>query len=179
MSISYAIMAGLLNSPKTGYELTKGFQGSIGFFWNATHQQIYRELERIHELGWATVDIEPQAGKPDRKVYSLTRIGREELRRWIETPTDAGAPRDPLLVKLFVGHIADPQKIIADLERKQEIHEKNLKQYQEIESEHFNKKKMPLNMRFEYYTLRHGILYEEGWLLWCKEVLRDLRAHSS
>lgn len=175
MSISYAIMAGLENSPKTGYELTKGFQGSIGFFWNATHQQIYRELEKIHNLGWTTVHIEPQAGKPDRKIYSLTEIGRDELRRWIESPTDEGASRDPLLVKLFVGHIADTQKLIADLEHKQQAHEKQLKQYRDLESQHFSQKKLPPNMRFQLYTLRYGIRFEEGWLSWCKDVLHDLR----
>lgn len=175
MSISYAIMAGLVNSPKTGYELSKGFQGSIGFFWNATHQQIYRELERIHQLGWTTVDIEPQAGKPDRKIYSLTKSGRDELRRWVESPTDDAASRDPLLVKLFVGHIADRKKLITDLEHKQQAHERQLEQYRSLESQHFNQKKLTANLRFQHFTLRHGILYEEGWLTWCREVIQDLR----
>ena len=175
MSVSYAIAAGLVDGPKTGYELTKGFQGSIGFFWTATHQQIYRELERILKLGWTTVTVEAQPGKPDRKKYSLTELGREELRRWVELPTVDGGSRDPLLVKIFVGHIADAQKLIADLERKQQVHERKLKQYLEIEAQYFNQKKMPVNKKYRYYTLRHGIHYEDGWISWCKEVLQDLR----
>lgn len=176
MALCYAILAGLSNGPKTGYDLTKGFQGSIGFFWNASHQQIYRELDRIHEKGWTSVAIEPQSGKPDRKVYALTEVGRAELLSWIESPTATVPSRDPLLVKLFVGHLGNRAKLIVELEREKIEHETALAQYREIESQYFSDfHKLTVNRRFQRYTLRHGILYEEGWLAWCEEVLQDLR----
>ena len=31
----------------SGYELAKTFDSSIGFFWKADHQQIYRELSKL------------------------------------------------------------------------------------------------------------------------------------
>lgn len=176
MTISYAILDGLSSGPKTGCDLTKGFQGSIGFFWNASHQQIYRELDRIHEKGWTSVAIEPQNGKPDRKVYALTEVGRAELLAWIESPTAAAPSRNPLLVKLFVGHLGDRGKLIAELEREKGEHEKTLAQYRDLESEYFSEiHQLPVKRRFQRYTLRHGILYEGGWLAWCEEVLQDLR----
>ena len=35
----------------TGYELAKTFDSSIGFFWKANHQQIYRELTKLRDRG--------------------------------------------------------------------------------------------------------------------------------
>ena len=44
MALGDAILACLTEHPMTGYELAKTFDSSIGFFWKADHQQIYREL---------------------------------------------------------------------------------------------------------------------------------------
>ncbi len=175
MSLCYAVLAGLANSPKTGYDLTKGFQGSIGFFWNATHQQIYRELERVRQQGWVSMEVEPQEGKPDRKLYSITSSGRDELRRWIESPTESGPSREPLLVKLFVGHLSDPRKLIADLERQRLEHEATLVEYRKVEAQYFKDvRQLQTNRKFQRFTLRYGITYEEGWLAWCEEVMEEL-----
>ena len=46
MALGDAILACLTEHPMTGYELAKTFDASIGFFWKADHQQIYRELSR-------------------------------------------------------------------------------------------------------------------------------------
>ena len=46
VALGDAIHACLTERPMTGYELAKTFDSSIGFFWKADHQQIYRELSR-------------------------------------------------------------------------------------------------------------------------------------
>lgn len=176
MSLGYAILAGLAHGPKTGYELSKGFQGSIGFFWTATHQQIYRELERIHEHGWATIAVEPQSGKPDRKVYTLTDAGRAALTSWIEAPTAPTPSRNPLLIKLYVGQLADRAALVGELERERAAHAAQLAEYLSIEAKYFSSvKEMSEARRFTSYTLRHGIIYEQGWISWCDEVLAGIK----
>ena len=45
MSLSYVLLTSLLEKPSTGIELARRFDRSMGFFWHATHQQIYRELK--------------------------------------------------------------------------------------------------------------------------------------
>ncbi|MEU0155402.1 PadR family transcriptional regulator [Micromonospora fulviviridis] len=42
MSLEHAILVSLLEQPASGYELARRFDRSIGRFWTATHQQIYR-----------------------------------------------------------------------------------------------------------------------------------------
>ena len=180
MSLTYAILAGISRTPRTGYELGKAFQGSIGFFWSASHQQIYRELERIHERGWATIAIQPQSGKPDRKVYSLTEDGHKELKQWIEAPTEFGPAREPWLVKLFVGYLGDREKLIAEFTKERERHKFQLTGYLEIEKEHFTQPgSLPEPAKFQSYTLKYGISFERAWLAWSAEVLDALRKDRS
>ena len=51
MSLPHAILTALLEKPSSGLELTRRFDRSIGYFWSATHQQIYRELGRLEAEG--------------------------------------------------------------------------------------------------------------------------------
>jgi DNA-binding PadR family transcriptional regulator len=51
MALADAILACLTERPMTGYELAKTFDASIGFFWKADHQQIYRELSKLRDRG--------------------------------------------------------------------------------------------------------------------------------
>src|SRR3974390_2061661 len=51
VALGDAILACLTERPMTGYELAKTFDSSIGFFWKADHQQIYRELSKLRDRG--------------------------------------------------------------------------------------------------------------------------------
>ena len=51
MSLPHAILTALLEKPSSGLELTRRFDRSIGYFWSATHQQIYRELGKLEAEG--------------------------------------------------------------------------------------------------------------------------------
>ncbi|MGO1633593.1 MAG: PadR family transcriptional regulator, partial [Corynebacterium variabile] len=47
MALDHAIMISLAERPGTGYELSRQFSTSLGHFWPATRQQIYRTLSRL------------------------------------------------------------------------------------------------------------------------------------
>lgn len=62
--------------PATGYDLTKMMKDEFALHWKARHQQVYRNLcllEDLHEI--IEHKLVPQEGKPDKKVYSLTKKG--------------------------------------------------------------------------------------------------------
>ncbi|MGA7054394.1 MAG: PadR family transcriptional regulator, partial [Mycobacterium sp.] len=42
MALPHAILVSLCERDGSGYELARRFDRSIGYFWAATHQQIYR-----------------------------------------------------------------------------------------------------------------------------------------
>ena len=78
MALGDAILACLTERPMTGYELAKTFDASIGFYWKANHQQIYRELTRLRDRGHIQGCEVVQTGKPNKLVYTLTPEGSAE-----------------------------------------------------------------------------------------------------
>ncbi len=87
VALQHAILVALCEQAGSGYELARRFDRSIGHFWAATHQQIYRTLRGGMEGdGWLSVQIVEQHGRPDKKVYSVSADGHAELRRWIAAP---------------------------------------------------------------------------------------------
>ena len=99
MSLPHALLTALVERPCTGAELVRRFDRSIGYFWQATHQQIYRELGRLEEAGW--VESEPVAEGPGRqRAYRVLPPGRKELKRWIGVQDKPATLRDALMVRL-------------------------------------------------------------------------------
>src|SRR5262245_6079583 len=86
MALPHAILVSLCEQPGSGYQLAHRFDRSIGYFWAATHQQIYRTLKTMEEDGWVSVTPVAQHGRPDKKVYAVSDAGRAELGRWIGEP---------------------------------------------------------------------------------------------
>ena len=60
-----------------GYNLAKIMKRS--YIWRSTHQQIYRTLSDLHDAKYLSCQLVPQAGKPDRKQYSITPAGTKAL----------------------------------------------------------------------------------------------------
>ena len=89
MALEHAILVSLSERPASGLELAHRFDRSIGFFWSATHQQIYRVLGRMEVDGWVRSSAVEQHGRPDKKVYKVTTAGRGELSNWLASPMPA------------------------------------------------------------------------------------------
>lgn len=175
MALSHAILAVLSGEACSGYDLAKQFDGSVGFFWTASHQQIYRELSKLEQQGLIDLEVFHQDGKPDRKVYSITPAGLDWLRDWIMQPSPLPPVKDELLVKLFVGQLVPPLAIRQLLEDQRSQHAEILATYQAIEQNYFaHPQDLSPEMQFQYMTLRNGIHYETGWLAWCDEAMEML-----
>ena len=86
MSLDHAILGFLQYGPLSGYDLKERFDLSVEHFWPADQSQIYRILAKLDEQGYARVKVVEQENRPDRKVYTITQAGREELHRWLTTP---------------------------------------------------------------------------------------------
>ena len=93
MALGHAIMTALLEDDLSGYELAKDFETSLGFFWQASHQQIYQELRKLSDKHWLSKREVNQRGKPNKIVYGITREGREALAQWVFSSTDRKSTR--------------------------------------------------------------------------------------
>jgi DNA-binding PadR family transcriptional regulator len=180
MSLTYAILSVLVIAPSSGYDLAKRFnpsvEGSVGFFWSASFQQIYRELNRLEEKEWLQAESVQQENRPDKRIYAVTALGKQHLCQWIAESEEMAAIKDDLLVKLYAGHLVSSETILAKLESHRHQHQQRLAIYQEIQSQHFqNPQALSQTIRFQYMTLLRGIHYETGWLAWCDEIMPLLK----
>ncbi|NER37374.1 MAG: PadR family transcriptional regulator [Oscillatoria sp. SIO1A7] len=175
MTLTHTILAAIASEPQTGYDLSKRFDDSVGFFWKASQQQIYRELAKMEDRGLLSSEIIPQVGRPAKKLYSLTEEGLRELKTWIVQPSDPMAIREDLLVKVMAGHLVSREEILQELQHRRQIHAQQLSIYRHKEKTIFgNLAKLPLEKQCLYLTLRRGILYEENWVAWCDEAIEIL-----
>ncbi|MGW1275254.1 PadR family transcriptional regulator, partial [Streptomyces sp. NPDC002491] len=72
MSLPHAILTALLERPaSSGLDLTRRFDRSIGYFWSATHQQIYRELGRLEAEGHIRALPAEQPVRGQKKAYEV------------------------------------------------------------------------------------------------------------
>jgi len=177
MALAHAILAFLIDHSCSGYDLSKQFGGSVGYFWSASYQQIYRELNKLEAQGWVEAEEVPQEGRPDKKLYSITSLGQQQLAAWIAEPIEPAPTKDELLVKLFAGYVVKPQTILAELAHHRQLHEEKLAAYRDLEQRYFqHPPDLPLPARYRYLTLLNGIYYETGWLSWCDQAIGLLRA---
>ena len=102
-----AILGFLTWGPKTGYDVKKAVEASIGNFWSESFGQIYPALARLAERGWAIRVDTPKTGRRPQHAYAITDAGRDELRRWLAEPVAIPRPRNELLLKLFFGRAID------------------------------------------------------------------------
>src|ERR1044072_9019044 len=110
MSLKYAVLAALLEGEASGYELSKAFDVSLANFWPATPQQLYRELERLAGDGLIEARVVQQERRPNKRLFTLTETGREDLRGFAEAPPRRPtAIRDELMIKVQAMDCGDPR----------------------------------------------------------------------
>ncbi|MGW5054866.1 PadR family transcriptional regulator [Actinokineospora sp. NPDC004072] len=172
MALEHAILVSLRERSGSGYELTRRFDKSIGFFWRATHQQIYRVLKRMLDDGWVTVEHVAQEGKPDKKVYSASADGRAELTRWLAEPGEPVELRTDLAVKIRGAAYGDVAAVVAEVRRHRRAHAERLAAYRAIEAADFPDGAAHTGPTLhQYLVLRGGIAAEAAFVAWCDEVL--------
>jgi DNA-binding PadR family transcriptional regulator len=177
MALEHAILVSLSERTASGIELTRRFDKSIGFFWTATHQQIYRVLGRMENDDWVRSRVVPQRGRPDQKVYEVTEPGRLELRRWLAEPAGHDPLRSELMVKFRGASYGDREAVLAQARDKLAEHRTRLELYRQIEERDFPKVDGLANRELDMYlVLRGGVRMEEFWIDWLTEYLQ---AHDS
>ncbi len=171
MSLKHAILVLLETEPSSGYDLVKHFKQSLGYFWNAKHQQVYQQLKTLAEEGSIIFKAHVQDNKPDKKVYEITEAGRTVLSQWINQPVKPNKINDSLLVKLYGGHLTSNENLLEELDSHKAIHEETLLNLQKIEALYLalNEEKKA-HYLLPYMTLRRGIIGEKAWLEWAREV---------
>ena len=97
----------------SGFEVKKWADASLRFFyWSPAMSQVYRELERLEASGLVTSRVVPGESARSKRVYGITDAGRAELTRWVEqAPVEPTLIRDSVVLRVWLGNMADPDRL--------------------------------------------------------------------
>lgn len=182
VALPHAILVSLSEQSGSGYELARRFDRSIGFFWTATHQQIYRTLRAMEHDSWVHATPVVQQGRPDKKVYAVADAGRAELARWIAEPlTGRGSSvtdnrtRD-LALKIRAAEYGDIAALRDQVSALRAERAELLDTYRGFEKKQFpDPASLTGSALHQYLVLRGGIRAEEGAIDWLDEVGASLK----
>jgi DNA-binding PadR family transcriptional regulator len=179
MALEHALLVALSERPASGLELTRRFEKSLGFFWHATHQQIYRVLGRMEADGWVDVEVVEQEGRPDKRVHTPSPAGRRVLAEWLATPMPMESFRSELAVKLRGASYGDRAALTAHLRDARADHAARLAHYEQLEREQFpDPDGLDGAGLDQWLVLRGGVRLERFWIDWITDYLHaHARAH--
>lgn len=179
MALEHAILVALAERSASGYDLARRFDASIGHFWPASHQQIYKVLGRMESDKWVESHLVAQESRPDKKVYSITGEGRSELTSWLARPGKPEAVRSEFALKLRALHLADREALLEDVRARRAAHASTLAIYEASEARFYpHPAKLTDADLGPWLALRGGIRVERGGIEWCDEILQALGAEA-
>ncbi len=177
MALAHVLLTSLLEKPSSGLELARRFDRSMGFFWNASHQQIYRELSSMQLKGWIST-LEPELdndANKRKKTYQVEQSGRIELAQWSMQQSEPAQLREDLMVRLRADAQLKHFTLLPELQRHLQLHCEKLKLYQQIYNKDFLQNTSTDRVLYIHkMILKLGIHLEQGWVDWLSEVIPNL-----
>lgn len=116
VSLRYAILGSLSSCPSSGYDLTRQFGLGLGWFWSASHSQIYPELKRLEESGLIEGSLTTVGEKLEKRMYSITATGVDDLIAWVTDRPKYRPNRDPERLQLIFSDLASVDDVRRHLE---------------------------------------------------------------
>lgn len=121
-------MLGLLSFGEelSGYDLKKWADWSLRFFyWAPSYSQIYGELRKLEEIGYATSKVVSKDDVRGKRTYQITPEGADAVARWAaEAPVDPVVLKHAVMLRMWLGHASDPDRLRGMLEEHRDESEK-------------------------------------------------------
>ena len=170
MALEHALLVSLSERPGTGIELTRRFDRSIGFFWKATHQQIYKVLRRMEDDGWLTAGA--GESRSTERCYTVAPAGERELAAWISRSTPPATMRSEVAVKMRGASYGDREMLLGQLELLVAEHQSRQAHFEQLEREQFPDPDSLTGQQLDtWLVLRGGIKQEQFWVEWLSEYV--------
>jgi PadR family transcriptional regulator, regulatory protein AphA len=169
-STEAALLGLLTRGERSGYDLQKLIDHSVGYFWASAKTQIYTTLPRLTEARLVTRRDVAQEQRPDKQVYRITRRGERALQDWLAVPPEPQRPRNELLLKLFFGELTSPDIVLGHVRARRE------------EAERLRDNLVRLNQgssggpgdHYPALTRRAGLEYAQATIRWARTIEREL-----
>lgn len=130
MSVKYALLGVLMESPQHGYEIKKSLDERMGAFWSLNVGQIYTTLDRLEKEGLVLYEEVAQYDKPDKKIYQVTDAGRAEFEDWRRRPIkpEPRMLRDELFLKILFADETNADALLTLIQSQRSVYQLQLMQ---------------------------------------------------
>ena len=130
-------MLGLLAfGRRSGYDLRRLAERSVGDIWTPSRSQIYKVLPRLVSAGLANAREVEQRGRPDKALYTITPQGRRTLRAWLgEIEHEPPNPSTIFALKLFFCDFVAPDVALAQLNAYRAFLTRRLDEYEQLQKD--------------------------------------------
>jgi len=112
---TYAVLGLLCLRPWSAYALTQQMTRSLRFMWPRAESGIYREPQKLIELGYAAASDVAAGPRRTKLVYSATPEGRRALRQWLASPSAPPQFESEALVKFFFADLGTREDALNNL----------------------------------------------------------------
>jgi PadR family transcriptional regulator, regulatory protein AphA len=179
---SCAILGLLSVAPDlSGYDMRKGIQNSIGYFWRESYGQLYPALKRLSADGLiapskAGSSTKAGSNRRERQTYVITDVGRAALREWLALPFHNEPPRNEFLLKLFFCREAAPGVAAAHVRDLNDRNRRALELLDTIVAGIPAEQKVNPHMPYWMMTVSLGRALTSAALEWGEKALAELAA---
>lgn len=91
--VEIVVLGSLAEGPRYGYELLEAMrERGTGLWAEVGKASVYQALQRLERRGLVSGRTQEGTDGPDRRVYRITRAGRERLREGLAVRAGEGAP---------------------------------------------------------------------------------------
>lgn len=173
----YAVLASLMQEPRSGYDIAQWFAHVTKHFWVVGHSSIYPALADLERRALVEYEEVSSEQGPARKVYHLTQAGSDTLLTWASAPAADAEVRDEQLVKALCYGFLPPERAIEQLRLARARHAERQVEYERIAraaDEEIAAAGDPhaaaaaLGRRL---TARRGVGVQESYVAWCDEAI--------
>jgi DNA-binding PadR family transcriptional regulator len=119
MSPTYALLGILGKRPGYGYDLKHEYDSLYGKEKKLAFGKVYATLSRLLRDQKISVEAVEQDAGPERKLYAITRRGRNDLEAWLTTPEQLHpSAQATLFVKVVTSILLDKEpNLYLDVQR--------------------------------------------------------------
>lgn len=184
MALRHAVLAALLGSEYSGYQLAKAFDVGVANFWHALPQQLYLELGKLEQEGLVAGRQVIQETRPNKRMFAVTDAGIAELERFVAASVKPSFIREDLLVKVHASDFVDSAGLIEQLDERASIASAKVdvfddllrKMRGELDEDTFLRESDRVG---PYLTCLRGRRFEQENRDWCLHVASVLGARKS
>jgi PadR family transcriptional regulator AphA len=181
-ALSYGLLSLLARESLSGYDLMRKIQP----FWQVGHSQIYPLLAKLENKELVMYLLVQQTDKPDKKVYSITDKGLEQLKIWVHQTTEEATDRDELMFKTYCIWLTDPEGAKRLFEERTALYQERLRYVEFLLEEIQRKSGQELDaLSFEsryfgiYLILKKALLNVHSNLEWCQFAIEKCKDNNS